>query len=576
MIPNDSNTTNPKRKQDDSSSSLMIQSNSSVVTFEKYWNLDAMNGIRCLASFSIVLLHVFHIRGALFLRESSCFTQVNNTPFGGKYLFRLSFQMSLFWVMSGFLCEYGLHKLYLRKLETTTDSSDTAKKCLTWFQFTEFVINRVVRIYPLYLLYVLMIFISSQLSHGDDDEFSSEDCTLSRLLLTLVMIMNVGKLPTCAGVAWSLQADTHGYLVVVALFGLTYQYSYSQSSFLVKKTILIAAYVSSLIYSYSSHPLPSQWNMSPESIRSLQQSWCGGFDTLPEFLVSGFGYGKSYNGLYPSFDFHTKTQNEVREFCVDRLPTTYFTTITKHAGSFFLGPLLYVVLYERYQKRNCGTVPKQCIVPILKLVSSIVLLEITEGAYWIQGIPMYLLLDAVFSMKVDVNRTNTKLNSIPFSKFSTKQIPVELCNCIVWFLSLPLFGRLAQLSFGIYLLHVPLYFLMKGLTDGRAANIIVPSMEDPSVVCHEMEANGFGFSLRTVVVDGLILFAQSSFVALLLHRFVERPCYQVRKVWLPKVVADFSKATEVKDDKCEVAMNEAEKGQRIKGQRIENECNENF
>jgi peptidoglycan/LPS O-acetylase OafA/YrhL len=525
--------------------------NQSTITFEKYWNLDSLNGVRCIVCFIIVQSHVFHVKGMSFLRESPCFTHVINTPYIGKYLFRFSFQMSLFWMMSGFFCELGLHKLYQRKC--IPKSTHIRSTRLSWHDYTEFIVNRLIRIYPLYLLYIIITFLSEQvLRHTEGpDIYPAEYCTFPKLILAFFMIMNINRSsqnPSCAGVGWSLQPDMHGYLALVFLFSSTCKYTYGKSSFFTKKVFLFSAYMVSLINNYYSHPLPSQWNMSQESMDSLQKSWCGAFDVLPQYMLHALGiskYGHSYNGLYPNFDFHTTTQQELRAFCTYGQPKTYFTTITKHAGSFFLGALLYIILYERYQQRSHGGQAKgDMLLPFLKLSASIVLLEITHGAYWIQGIPMFLLLDSLLTMKIatiDSSSNQPTVSTIDFLSKLTNQLLEKIYSCIIRLLSLPIFRDLAPLSFGIYLFHFPLFLLKEVVIFGPKKYAIVQRVSNPDDVCDVMEANGFGFNLTNIFFESLILFTVSSFVASLLNKYIEQPCYQLRKEWFPKVLAAMSR-----------------------------------
>jgi hypothetical protein len=77
-------------------------------------NLAALNGLRCLGSLSVVLFHTLYVFGGLF-SPSGCLQHCRNIPFLSKTVFNISFQMTLLWILSGFLCQYQLLE---KKVET--------------------------------------------------------------------------------------------------------------------------------------------------------------------------------------------------------------------------------------------------------------------------------------------------------------------------------------------------------------------------------------------------------------------------------------------------------------------------
>lgn len=368
-------------------------------------NLPALNGVRCLACLSIIALHVNYVFGSMFLLSTDeRLVKLREVPIIGPGILNLSLHMTIFWIISGFLCEYQLQKL------------QASSGQLRWKDYCVFLLNRLLRLYPLYLLVSLLIFASA--SRTRENFPSVPVCTTQAFVESLLFVLHPDPAPTCVGIGWSVMVDVHGYLAIVTLF--------AQLSSRNKRILLPLWYVCSILYMiYSEMQVPGidKWNNIPT------RGWFG-LENMYDYellLVEGESNLNVRSLFYPDKDFFTAALVEKRRVREALGLSTYFTSILKHGSAMMLGSWLCLNLL---QQESQGGKRKHNLVKIVVMVA---VLHATEYDYKYTGIVAYLLLDIVLTL-------------------DPKQSPVA--NVIIKFLSSPFWKKMAPYTYGIYMSHL--------------------------------------------------------------------------------------------------------------------------
>jgi hypothetical protein len=432
--------------------------------------------------------------------------------------------------------------------------------------------NRILRLYPLYVPVIIITYVGHQITFRNfpnEESVQGALCDTKSFVLTLLMVLRINPevfFPTCAGIAWSVQVDFHGYIATTILFAVTYHVTYVQNSnfwYNIKKCILITWYCCSVYNTYLHKPYPSQWGLSDTTSESLMIDPCGGFDALPQFNLPLMGiskYNKEYNGLYQTFNFMSSEQIEARMYC-NTFNVPYISSITQHGSSYMLGSLLYLNLYQRQQQQqqshnknhhNNRYQQFYFYIPFLKIIISFFLIYITQGVYTFAGLPAYLFLDGLLSMttvvpksnlvvtttgktnynnnKDDItnNVTNTLLYLYKLTNNFIKRVIVMIYTTIIEFLSHRCFIQLSPYTYGIYLYHM-LFLYPNSILHMQERHELIQTTTNPNDVCNIMEHAGYGLNLWNLLLHTIIAFTLAFIIAILLNKFIETPIHTLRR-----------------------------------------------
>jgi peptidoglycan/LPS O-acetylase OafA/YrhL len=479
-------------------------------------NLSCLDGMRCLACLAVVFYHVHFFHGALFfLSTEPCFAAMRQTPIVGNLFFEISWHMTLFWLISGFLCERQLHQMLLghqsqRKL--TQGSTKDKSVGLTWRHYLRFFGNRVLRLYPLYVLLPMMIYKrDSGRPELQTPDMEQSRCGASRLWRALTFTMNFGKHDNlCAGPGWSLQNDIHGYLVIAIIFALTHKYTYNddienQKQYLrYKQLFWWGWYACSVLAMVASRPFPHQW-LSGEALKRFLQSARLGLDVYNDrHLILLDVTSSGLADLFPG-ERDSPMMQSIRNFRNHQVFSTYFTSVARHGSAILLGSLLYSNLYERQglPSNSLG-----------KLLAAVTLLMVSQGSYIFSGLAMYWVTDVLLTFQRSHNAWS---------------------NAVHQFLSNPLFKAIVPYTYGIYLFHcIYLVTRIKKLTPIRAA-----AVRTGVDACHA----GIQYNWQFIWKEAVTTFAVSLAVAVLLRRTYEFPFDWLRR---RRLTGDASAAADYK------------------------------
>jgi peptidoglycan/LPS O-acetylase OafA/YrhL len=430
-------------------------------------NLSALDGIRCLVSLLVVLVHVqFFIGGFFFPSTSWCMKDIQSTPIAGMLLFKSSLHMSVFWIISGFLCEFSLEKLRDR-LGGHVDA----------MHYVRFIVNRLLRLYPLYMVAVLIRFSASMLRPELDDSIR---CLVPNLVDSLLFIPSKNSL-NCVDVGWSVAVDFHGYLALILVSVLVQNTAW-------KKTLLSSLYGLSLIWSTL-----SIWALDPDLHRRNVVLGMRTMENFSEHERAAFDLLKLEPArLYPEIDFHDPSFQTNREHINDWFHDVYSTSIHKHGAAIFLGSLLYLNLKDRKGKSEFA---------MLKVAVAVLLLHLTGMQPSFSAVSVYLLIDVVLSMKADQSRVGA---------------------CVLSFLSHPLWAALSPYTYGLYMSH----FIVLVLRSAFIYPDWISKAENGGDPCDCYNIKFILIETVRVTVIALI----SSYV---LNKTIERPFNSARK-WLLK------------------------------------------
>jgi len=409
-------------------------------------NLFCLDGFRCLVCFAVVLFHVHFVHGSFFyLSTEPCFAAIRQLPFG-NLLFDYSFQMSAFWIISGFLCERQLHRTVVH-----WQNQGVPKGSL--YLLVQHMVSRLLRLYPVYFLMILAVFLDhaqrQELFQGP--EWAPFRCDAKNLwhAATFTIIMPEKGL-FCAGTGWTLQIDMHGHLIIALLFALTHSLTYCETGpvngqrkyLLIKQLFWLACYAMSIYQMLAAHPFPEQ-GLQGATLKGYLQSARMGLDLMSDRLMAGFGLHEfGFNETVLQGKQNLSIVQQIQNFRDNSFMPAYFSGLGKHGGAIFLGSLLYMRLYER-QGQPCNT--------MWKLGTAASLLYATDGSFVFSGVAMYLMLDVLLTFQPTTNLFSSIVN-----KFLASQV----------------FRTIAPYTFGIYMFHFPYLFVqMKEMTPLRVAAI---------------------------------------------------------------------------------------------------------
>ena len=105
--------------------------------------------------------------------------------------------VSIFWFMSGFLCQYQL------------DNTIDYKKTKYWYFW--YFLNRILRLYPIFTVLILLSYFAPSDTKNNCSNFT--DILISLLALDVFR----GNGASCSNVGWTISVDIHGYILLIAL-----------------------------------------------------------------------------------------------------------------------------------------------------------------------------------------------------------------------------------------------------------------------------------------------------------------------------------------------------------------------
>ena len=408
-----------------------------------------------------------HLLAAFFPSTEWCMQMIHNTPIAGVLVFCVSVHMTTFWIISGFLCEYQLTKLQERQKGP--------------IQYGSFLLNRLLRLYPLYFIMSLAVYdevVRVQRARGEEPQ-----CAPTTLWRSLFFSANLFDASACVAMAWTVSVDVHGYLLIVLLFALFPEQKHW------RKSILLTGYLVSL--SYMAH---EYFSMNDEGHDFFHQNGLLGSQHLSDRKRSMVDLTKHLDTpqYWPDTDF-TSPHAQMLQDHYEKLLRLYHTSIHKHGSAMLLGSYLYMDLRDRQWKSQY---------PFLKVMVAVVWLFLTRARFCFSGVGVWLLLDVLLTIE-----SNTTTGGAMLSLFSNR-----------------LWTALAPFTYGIYLTHmIPMGYRAAHRSVWRIDELIKKGRD----ACE-------GYNQWFILREAVINFVIASFIAFVLHYTVEWPFTYIRRRWCRK------------------------------------------
>ena len=380
--------------------------------------------------------------------------------------------------MSGFLCEYQLSVLsnyYVQR-----------KQKVPYGEYCKFLLNRIARLMPLYVLLVLILYYVHTYERNDLKD-TSVKCSLPGVVRSLTFTNRMRyKEPAllCAQHGWTIQNDVHGYVSLVVLSAVTQNFGSLGGATLsrYKQALLWTLYAVSVARMLSTKPIDWMF-LSKETLAIFRKRARSGIDMIDPFEIlvadqKNVGLGSLWESSTTPYDA------EIAGYVRNRMFSSYWTGLLGHGSSMFLGGALYLSL------SSCRGRPQYL---RWKVVSSTLFLFATKAHFSISGLPLYFLLESLLC--TDIRSPTAWLRP---------------------FLSHPLWKLLSQYSFGYYIVHFLVLYKRSGRTVVERAEAVRSGKPPP-------------FTLQLVVSEVVISFAISLVVAFILYWTVEAPFRSYRK-----------------------------------------------
>jgi hypothetical protein len=523
-------------------------------------NLSTLHGLRCLTCFSLVPFHIHLLHGIwYYISESSCYHAVYQSLFGFLFL-RASYQMSLFWMISGFLCEYQLHQMYIKRVISNKDKNQEQQGelsldsgvMITTREYLLFFCNRIMRLYPLYALVAMISFVML-----NADQRQSVQFTTRHLLQTLLFVRqwNDSNVNVPSAQTWSVQVDVHGYIAIILLFAWTCRHTYRIHDNTMQKRIhrtrwkryiLFVWYIMSLIrIIFVYQALPWQ-TLSPEEAEHVIQYGAFGMDRLVglRLQIHDFVYGDRTT-FYPYYDFNSTFNQAMNTYVANTASNTYLGSIMNHGVAMMLGSLLYLNLYIRNGKQSN---------PMIKLLLCIVGLILTQGWYGTAAVPVYFFLDAVLTMNPHLSGemkhisttkgekqvfVNPIVTITPTQSMSRRmqQFHQRLLIAMLSLLSHSYFKILSEYTYGIYLFHMYMIVLFDIKNANEKMSIIKNASSNNHMdACIALHNAGYTYNTWFMIQGTVICSIGGTIIAYILNIILERPVNRFRK----RIIMKFS------------------------------------
>ena len=371
-------------------------------------NLACVDGVRCLCCLWIIFMHS-HAFSSVFPWQSPGMIHIREFPILGFFA-TSTLAVDVFWLLSGFLCEYQLYE----KVDKTKS-----------FWYIWFFINRLLRLYPLYLVNILLVYTSPM---------DVQCTTITRLVKAITFVEFVATdgpikdnfpVNKCSAAGWSLNTDVHGYLFIILLFIIFRNYNDKYKKYVLWMFYIISCILTMKIIAEKDIKWPVM-AFGLEATDSLQLDEY--FEKYPEKREE-FPDPRTF---YPDIDLMTDVLIEYRERTNQWMYHLYFTSILKHGAAMFLGSILAI------NQRNNDK--KQPYYNMIKIIIGCIAFYITmdlrmdlqnRSIFWtfvydkLFIIAVYFVLDAILSID--------SINNI----FDNKWIK-----------------RFSKYTYGIYLFHL--------------------------------------------------------------------------------------------------------------------------
>ena len=390
------------------------------------------HGITACSNCHLFLQHT-HAFTAVFPWESAGMKYIREFPVFG--FFALStLAVDVFWMLSGFLCQYQLHY-------KVNNNPNNTKMSYIWF-----FINRLLRIYPLFLLQVLMVVTSPMNVKCKTKEQIIKTLFLVEIIMPPEIIQHEYEAvpPPCSGAGWSINTDIHGYIFIILIFGILFKNK--SNSF--KRYILWSLYLISCVLTMK---IITDYDIKwPVWIYGIEQNdpdlYEEYFKTNPEAREQW--EDKIAWKYYPDYDLKTPELMAYRERSTKWLYHLYFTSIFKHGAAMFLGCVLAINVIQRNEVKNKN---KSMFNDLVKIIIGCVMFYMTmdlradlnqRPSFWTFAydklfiIAVYFVLDAILSICSDDNQGNV-----------LKTIFDLLLANKVW-------KKMSTYTYGIYLFHI--------------------------------------------------------------------------------------------------------------------------
>ena len=446
-------------------------------------NVSVIHGIRFLSCLWIIFMHSYAISG-VFPYDHPTMKYIREMPVLG--FFAWSFHaVDVFWILSGFLCEY--------QIEFKIDKNKSLWPL--WF-----IINRLLRLYPLYLLHMTIVLLSPMSIKCK----TIKDIFKAFLLLetwftdtTIEKDVMPGK---CSWGGWSVQTDFHGYIFIVLLSIIIKNIKY-------KKYFLWIFYLFTILNTLN---IAFQHDLKWPII-------CFGIEhNDPKVLNDLFNQYPEYKSIipnplqfYPNNDVMTNKWINYRERMNIWFTEIYFTSITRNGGAILLGSLLAINLIQNYKKNNFH---KSVPLNIMKILFSFIIFHFAaQSRYNYDASPLWTII-------------YRQLFLIGFYLFLNGILNVYQCkkSVLSYYIKIILGNKiwksLQKCSYAIYLYHL------------LPMTVIVNSKYPSNVEAGGIGVDNYGFLYLFKVTS--IAAMITGFISLIIHFVFEYPVLLFRNQYI--------------------------------------------
>jgi peptidoglycan/LPS O-acetylase OafA/YrhL len=507
---------------------------------DKGQSTSVMHGLQCVSALGLVFFHVHLLEGShFFLSTDSCMLDKQHNHnlllpmlphMIGNLLFNISFQMTAFWLASGFFCEQQLsqqrllHVLKVKKAEeeeavvgAKDEGADTHDVRLGIYDNARVFFHYLLRRYPLVAILTVLMFLGKRQRRSDDFLPDELECSVPRLFKSLLLLVPVHEAEQCMGPGWAVVTEMHGCLALVLLSALV-------SNRHVRKRILVLAYIASVglcWYTYqslhSAHPAAIQ-RLTSTTVAEL------GYDHFAHYERQGQDFKAQFNlttRLYSHVNFDEAGRWAVQTYRLAARRALYQTSIHKHGSSMLLGSLLCMNVKDRRRRQQQQQhTNHSAIVAFCKLVLALALLVVTKFLYFMTGTSLYLLADLLVSMRSPrrpfLDQKKQQRHSASFSS-SSFSIPWT-DNPLVWFFN-PISSWITFLTpytFGIYMVNLVVIMKRKEVIFQQRFHLLEQHQETSDLLCRD-------YDLSFLVRETIRAFISSLLVSMTLHHTLEWP-----------------------------------------------------
>jgi len=377
--------------------------------------------------------------------------EIFQTPVIGWLLFDSTFHMSTFWIMSGYLCELQL--------------SELRGKGPVLKDYMLFLMNRIIRLYPLYFISCMILYVVGQVSMDDPQ------CSTSLLVRSLLFIAPLKQGTACTGASWSVPVDVHGYVVLVILSMILPSGGRFRRN--VMLVLYLACFIAMALYMLS---------LDQEGLKVKNEFGPYGLQHHPVERRKMVDFAKTNPWQYfKHVDFDDERWKSIQR-SASRGMRLYHSSLFGHGSSILLGSALFTELKERRWTPYMA---------MPKVLFALLFILVTRGHYAFCAVATFAILDVLLCL--------------------------EESSPAVSLLSHKLWKTIARYSYGIYQSH---FFVIgerfKGHARQRAA--LLASGKDACAV----------YSVSFAFRESVVCFLISWVIGIGLQHVVEQPFTRYR------------------------------------------------